>query len=47
MKADKKDTILRIRISTQDKNTILANATKKQKTISTYVRDASLNPQSK
>jgi uncharacterized protein (DUF1778 family) len=43
----KKDTTLRIRISNQDKETIRATAQQQQKTISTYVRDASLKPQPK
>ena len=43
----KKDTTLRIRISNQDKEIIRNAAEKQQKTISTYVRDASLKPQPK
>ena len=43
----KKDTTLRIRISNQDKEIIRATAQKQHKTISTYVRDASLKPQPK
>jgi uncharacterized protein (DUF1778 family) len=43
----KKDTTLRIRISIQDKETIRNTAHKQHKTISTYVRDASLKPQPK
>lgn len=38
----KKDTTLKIRISTQDKETIRATASKQHKTISTYVRDEAL-----
>jgi len=40
----KKDTTLRIRISHLDKETIRATAQQQHKTISTYVRDASLKP---
>ena len=43
----KKDTTLRIRISNQDKETIRNAAEQQHKTISTYVRDASLKPQPK
>ncbi len=39
MKANKKDTILRIRISTNDKAIVKDKAIKKQKTMSTYIRE--------
>ena len=38
----KKDTTIKIRISTQDKETIQATATQQHKTLSTYVRDEAL-----
>jgi uncharacterized protein (DUF1778 family) len=40
----KKETTLKIRISVQDKETIRATAQQQHKTISSYVRDASLKP---
>jgi uncharacterized protein (DUF1778 family) len=43
----KKDTILRIRISNQDKDAIRKTAEREQKTISAYVRDASLKKQAR
>jgi hypothetical protein len=43
----KKDTILRIRISNQDKDAIRKTAEQEQKTISAYVRDASLKKQAR
>ena len=43
----KKDTTIKIRISTQDKETIQATATQQHKTLSTYVRDVALKPQPK
>jgi predicted DNA binding CopG/RHH family protein len=38
----KKDTTIKIRISTQDKESIRATASQQQKTISTYVREEAL-----
>lgn len=38
----KKDTTLKIRISTQDKESIRATASQQHKTISTYIRDKAL-----
>ena len=40
----KKDTTLKIRISLEDKETIRDTAKQQHKTISSYVRDASLKP---
>ncbi len=39
MKENKKDTILRIRISTGDKAIVKEKAQKKQKTMSNYIRE--------
>ncbi len=38
----KKDTTLKIRISTQDKENIRTTASQQHKTISTYIRDKAL-----